>query len=105
VSATKRANAHLAKLPSELDLHVTPAQAKPYLGRYSNAELGPLTIAIDDGKLMARAPSYWAELAPKLNKNASTSLITISPGLIGLDFLVSKRNGKSAIALNDGQHE
>jgi hypothetical protein len=79
--------------------------AKPYLGRYINTDLGRLTIAFEGSKLMARATSFWWELAPKLNKDGSTSLITVSPGLIGLEFLVSQRDGKSAIVLNDSQHE
>ena len=104
-SAAKRSDEDLAKLRSELGLQVTPAQAKPFLGHYANADLGPLTVGYEGGKLMARATSIWSEVAPKRNKDGTTSLITISPGFTGLDLLVTTRGGKRAVVLNDRQHE
>lgn len=104
-SAAKRADEDRAKLRSEVDLRVTPAQAAPYLGSYGNADLGSLTIAFEGDKLMARATSIWSEVAPKRNKDGTTSLVMVSPGLFGMDLLVTSRNGKRALVLNDSQHE
>lgn len=104
-STARRANEALAKLRGELDLPMTPAQAKPVLGSYANPDLGPLTVAYEGGKLMARATSIWSEAATKRNKDGTTSLVTISPGAGGMVFLVASRNGKRALVLNDAQHE
>lgn len=104
-SAARRADEDRAKLRSEVDLRVTPAQATPYLGSYGNADLGPLTIAFEGDKLMARATSIWSEVAPKRNKDGTTSLVMVSPGLFGMDLLVTSRDGKRALVLNDSQHE
>jgi hypothetical protein len=53
----------------------------------------------------ARATSIWSEIAPKRNKDGTTSLITISPGIGGLDLLVATRSNRRALVLNDAQHE
>ena len=104
-SAAKRSDEELTKLRSEVDLTVTPVQAKPYVGSYTNADLGRLAVGYEGGKLTARATSIWSEVAPKRNKDGTTSLVTIAPGLIGLDLLVATRDGKRALVLNDSQHE
>ena len=104
-SAAKRADEDLAKMRSELDLHLPPAQATPFLGHYANADLGPLTVAYEGDRLVARATSIWSQVAPRRNKDATISLVTISPGFGGLDLLVTKRDGKRALILNDAQHE
>lgn len=104
-SAEKRSKESFAKFRSELDLNATPTQMAPYVGRYSNADLGNLTVGYENGKLMARATSIWSEVAPKRNKDGTTSLITISPGIGGLDLLAGTQNGRRSLVLNDGQHE
>lgn len=104
-SAARRADEDRVKLRSEVDLRVTPAQAAPYLGSYGNADLGSLTIAFEGDKLMARATSIWSEVAPRRNKDGTTSLVMVSPGLFGMDLLVTSRDGKRALVLNDNQHE
>lgn len=104
-SAARRADEDRVKLRSEVDLRVTPAQAAPYLGSYGNADLGSLTIAFEGDRLMARATSIWSEVALKHNKDGTTSLVMVSPGLFGMNLLVTSRDGKRALVLNDSQHE
>jgi CubicO group peptidase (beta-lactamase class C family) len=104
-SAADLATEALAKLRSELDLHVTAGGAKPFLGQYANAELGPLTVGYEDGRLMMRAASIWSEVAPRRNKDGTTSLVTTSPGIWGMDFLVRTTDAKRTLILNDAQHE
>jgi CubicO group peptidase (beta-lactamase class C family) len=104
-STARRSAEFLAKFRSELTLRVTPEAARPFLGRYANVELGPLTIAFEGDKLMARATSIWSEVATKANKDGTTSLVTISPGSSGFNILVATRDAKRALVLNDPQHE
>lgn len=95
--------ADTAKLRSEVDLHATQATAASYLGRYANADLGPLTIALEGGHLMARSNTFWSEVASKRNGDGTTSLVPISPGMYYLELLVTAKDGKRALVLNDGQ--
>jgi CubicO group peptidase (beta-lactamase class C family) len=104
-STAKRADADLAKFRSEVTLPVVPAVASKVIGRYANADLGPLTIANEGGKLMLRATSIWAEIGTKTNKDGTTSIVTVSPGFGGADMLVTTRDNKRALVLNDAQHE
>lgn len=104
-STVRRYDATFAKFRSELDLHVTADKAAPFLGRYANANLGPLSVTFEGGKLMMRATSLWSEVAPRRNGDGTTSLVMISPGIGGLRFLVTTRDGRTTLVLNDAQHE
>ena len=104
-SAAKRSKEAFAKFRSELDLTATPAQMARYVGHYTNADLGELTVGYEHRKLTARATSIWSEVAPKRNKDGTTSLVTIAPGIGGLNFLAGTRDGRRSLVLNDGQHE
>ena len=104
-SIAKRNAEELAKMRGELDLAMTPDKARPFIGRYANADLGPLTVGFEGSKLVARATSVWSEVAPRRNKDGTISLVTIAPGFSGLDLLVTTKDGKRALVLNDAQHE
>lgn len=94
-----------AKLLSELTWPVTPAQEAIVVGRYTNAELGPLTIANESGKLMMHTTAIHSELAAKKNEDGTHSLVTVSPGFWGADVLIAEREGRRVLILNDSQHE
>ena len=49
--------------------------------------------------------SGTSELATRKNEDGTVSLVTIEPGLIGVDLLVAEREGKRALVLIDAQHE
>ena len=104
-SIAKRSDEALVKFRSELDLPTMPERSRPLLGTYFNQELGALVISFDRGKLMLRATSIWSQATTKRNKDGTTSLVTISPGIGGLNFLVATRNGQQTLVLNDAQHE
>jgi CubicO group peptidase (beta-lactamase class C family) len=93
------------KLLSELTWPVEPAQEALVLGKYTNAELGPLTIAREGGKLMMHTTAIHSELATKKNEDGTHSLVTVSPGFWGADVLIAEREGKRVLILNDSQHE
>ncbi|MFS0738735.1 serine hydrolase domain-containing protein [Sphingomonas sp. 1P06PA] len=103
--AAKRAQAQAAKTNSEIDRDVSAAEAAPFVGDYASTELGPLAIRYDQGRLTMRATSIWSDLAPRRNKDGTTSLVTTSPGFIGLELLARPANGRQALVLNDAQHE
>lgn len=104
-TGAKRAEEARAKLLSELTWPVAPAQEALVLGRYMNAELGPLTLAKEGGKLMMHTTAIHSELATKRNEDGSWSLVTVDPGFWGADVLIATREGKRVLVLNDSQHE
>lgn len=64
-----------------------------------------MTVDWDGGQLMVRATSIWSEVAPKRNKDGTTSLVTISPGFGGSGLLVCTTGNRRELILNDAQHE
>ncbi len=104
-STAKRSAEALAKFRSEVTLPVAPAVADGVIGTYANADLGPLAIVRENGKLMMRATSIWSEIGTKTNKDGTTSIVTVGAGFGGADLLITKRDGKRALVLNDAQHE
>ena len=104
-TGAKRSEERRAKLLGELTWPVAPAQEALVLGRYANAELGPLTIAKENGRLMMHTTAIHAELAARKNPDGSWSLVSVSPGFWGADVLMAERDGKRALILNDSQHE
>jgi CubicO group peptidase (beta-lactamase class C family) len=93
-----------AKSKSEI-VALTPALTDSIVGLYTNAALGPMTIAREDGKVTMRTTSITSELASRKNPDGSMSIVTMTPGFMGQDALVTTRDGKPAIVLDDGQHE
>ena len=104
-TAARQSDEYLAKLRGEITYPVPNSFDAQVVGHYSNADLGPLVIAREDGRLMWHATSLSVELATKKNADGTTSVITNSPGFIGADALLTTREGKPAIVLNDNQHE
>lgn len=104
-SSAKRSADFFTKFRSEITLPFTAEAATAYVGDYSNPELGPLSVQHRAGNLMVRATSIWSDMAMRKNKDGSMSLVTISPGIAGLELLAAKRDGKRGLILNDGQHE
>lgn len=104
-SIAKSNTAWAAKFRSELIYPFPSSLVDALIGKYSNLELGPLTIAREGDKIMMRATSMWSEIASKKNEDGTISIVTISPGFIGDDMLVGTRDGKATLTLNDRQHE
>jgi CubicO group peptidase (beta-lactamase class C family) len=104
-SVARRSAEARAKLLSELVWPVPAAIEAKVLGRYANAELGPLTIAKEGGKLMMHTTAIHSELAARKNADGSTSLYTVAPGFWGSGVLIGERGGKTALILDDSQHE
>ena len=104
-TGAKRSAEARAKLLGELTWPVTAEQEAMVVGRYANAELGPLTIARENGKLMMHTTAIHSELATRKNEDGSISLTTVAPGFWGAGVLVTERGGKRALVLDDSQHE
>lgn len=104
VAVEKQSAEGLAKLNSEL-LPVPADIGATLAGTYGNAALGPLTVTYANGKARLDTTSLGSEFALRKNPDGTMSIVTTSPGFVGQDLLVATREGKTALILNDAQHE
>ncbi len=72
---------------------------------YRNDEVGELTIRYEDGETWLRAGVIDAPLATRENSDGTVSVVTIGPGAIGLEALVSGEDGARTLTIRDSQHE
>lgn len=56
-------------------------------------------------RLQFRSVSIGSDPAIKPNEDGTTSLVLVTPSVTGIELLVTEQDGKSALVLNDGQHE
>lgn len=104
-TGAKRAAESRAKLLGELTWPVAPDVEAQVLGKYFNAELGPLTVAREGDKLMMHSTALSSELAGRKNEDGTRSLFTVEPGFWGDGLLIAERDGKRVLILDDNQHE
>lgn len=104
-TGAKRSAESRAKLLSELTWPVDANVEAQVLGRYGNAELGPLTIAREGDRLMMHTTAIHSELASRKNEDGTLSLYTVAPGFWGDGVLIAERGGKRVLILDDSQHE
>ena len=104
-SLVERSDAAFAKFRSEIDY---PANADVLGGladRYSNAELGPLTVRRENGRTHLQSTTISSEVTTKKNEDGTYSVVMVSPGMLGSGILVGTKDGKRTLTLDDGQHE
>ncbi|MBC5764968.1 serine hydrolase domain-containing protein [Ramlibacter albus] len=93
------------KLRERLELPPSPAVVARLADRYENPGLGPLRIVRSGGEVTVETDAWKAALATRRNDDGTTSLITVSPGLFGLEFVVGAGDAKPPLVLRDSQHE
>jgi hypothetical protein len=72
---------------------------------YRSPELGTLVVQQAGGKTHFDLGEWRSEVASRKNDDGSISFITITPGIIGMEFVISERSGKRALIIRDAQHE
>jgi CubicO group peptidase (beta-lactamase class C family) len=101
----KRLGEDAAQRRKELAFPVPAAEAQALEGSYLNPTIGRLTLTRRDGQLVLRTASHWSQVAERTEADGSRSLVPVSPGALSFPFLVTERQGKRALVLNDNQHE
>jgi len=72
---------------------------------YANKSLGEITVR-EDGKNRVFDFGEWkSQVATRKNDDGTTTMYTIAPGLDGIEFVISERDGKRALIVRDDQHE
>ncbi len=97
-----------ADLAKERERLVVPADAtvvKGLAARYSNAQLGPISVLNGGGATTFDFDVWKSEVASRKNDDGTISLITIDPTNGGFEFVVGQQAGKRTLTLRDAQHE
>lgn len=104
-AAVKSIEADDAETRKKLITPVPKSTTTALAPAYENPDLGGLAITRKGTALMIRATAWKSEAALRKNQDKTRSLVTISPGLDGFDFVIGKDDGgKRTLTTRDGQH-
>jgi CubicO group peptidase (beta-lactamase class C family) len=84
-----------------------PADPKIAAGlayHYVSKDVGTMVFTKSEHGLTGNNGVWNVAFATKTNPDGTVSLVTASPGLTGLEFVVATENGQRALILRDGQH-
>jgi CubicO group peptidase (beta-lactamase class C family) len=96
------------EMAAERRLLTVPADTKAgeMLGvRYVNPALGPIVVSREGGNTVFDLGAFPSEVGSRVNPDGTTSLITIVPGMNGLEYVVGSSGAKRSLTLRDMQHE
>ncbi len=72
---------------------------------YSNPSLGHLTVQRNGPNVVFQFGMWSTPVATRKNPDGTVSFMSIGPGIIGLQFAPSTKDGKRTLITRDGQHE
>ena len=81
-----------------------PKIASGLAARYTSADLGSMVFTRSPRGLSGSNGVWSVYFATKANPDGTVSLVTASPGLTGIEFVVANEDGKRALVVRDGQH-
>jgi hypothetical protein len=96
------------EMAADRRLLTVPADTKAgeMLGaRYVNPPLGAIVVSREGGKTVFDLGAFPSEVGSRLNPDGTTSLITIVPGMNGLEYVAGSSGAKRSLTLRDMQHE
>jgi len=104
----KRAENNKAILAKARERLVVPADADAagrLAGRYTSPELGELAVQRKGTSVVFDFGEWRSTVATRKNDDGTLSFMTIDPGLEGFEFVETKRGGRRALIVREGQHE
>jgi CubicO group peptidase (beta-lactamase class C family) len=96
-----------AAVAAERKQLVYPADPKIASGvaaRYTSPDLGSMVFTRSPSGLSGSNGVWSVAFATRANPDGTVSLVTASPGLTGIEFVVANEDGKRALVVRDGQH-
>ena len=81
-----------------------PAVIRDLALRYTNAAVGDILVTKSDSVLQFDFGEWSTPMATRNNPDGTKSVITTVPGFTGMEFLVSRKDGKRTLTLRDAQH-
>jgi CubicO group peptidase (beta-lactamase class C family) len=103
-SSTKR---YFESLAVDRRLQTVPADAEvtgKLAARYWNQALGEIKVVRDGGKTIFDLGEWRSEVATRKEADGSTTIVTIAPGIGGLEFVPGAKE-KRTLTTRDAQHE
>ncbi|MDX2154425.1 MAG: serine hydrolase [Bryobacteraceae bacterium] len=103
--AAENFKATMAKMRERL---VTPPDGEAsarLAASYTSPDLGSLAVRKQGTTVIFDLGEWKSSVATRKNDDGTISFITIDPGTSGFEFVESKREGKRALIVREGQHE
>jgi CubicO group peptidase (beta-lactamase class C family) len=94
-----------AKFRERLVVPADKEAAGRLAARYTSPELGDLAVRREGSSIVFDLGEWRSSVASRKNDDGTISFMTIDPGASGFEFVESKRNGKRALIVREGQHE
>jgi hypothetical protein len=88
-----------------LTVPAAAALADKLAAHYTSGPLGDIAVSRHGVATVFDFGEYASEVASRTNPDGTISLITIVPGMSGLEFVVGEQDGKRTLTTRDGQHE
>lgn len=85
----------------QLTIPADPAAAGKLAAKYDNAALGTITVTHKSGKTYFDFGALKSEMATKANPDGSVSFVTLVPGFVGFELVVTG----DTLVVRDAQHE
>jgi len=101
------AETFFAQLATERQLLTVPADAaagSALAPRYRNAALGEIAVRREGEATVFDFGEWSSEVASRANPDGTVSFLTIAPGLVGFEFVVTTASRRT-LTLRDAQHE
>jgi CubicO group peptidase (beta-lactamase class C family) len=105
-AAAQSLHAHIAAERPHLTVPAAAEVARALAPRYRNAALGELAVTSGTADDTWFDFGEWkSQVASRKNADGTISLVTIVPGMDGLEFVVGKAGGPRTLLVRDAQHE
>jgi hypothetical protein len=104
-AAAVRNKAELAEFRRRLTVPADPAARSGLAARYRNADLGRLTVNQAGDNVNFAFTAWSSDVLTHRNTDDTTSFLTVTPGIQGLEFVVGSSGGKRTLTTRDSQHE
>ena len=104
ISQAKKANDERAEFRRRLIVPAANADLAFTASEYSNPDLGRIAVEKKGVTARLRTAAWNSTVASRHNDDETISLITIDPGVDGIEFVIGKKDGKRTLTTRDGQH-
>ena len=102
-----RGKSHLEQIAADRKLLTVPAnpvESTKLTNQYSNNSLGGITVSRAGAATVFDFGEWRSEVASRKNPDGTVSFTTITPGVIGFEFVVGSGSERTLI-MRDAQHE
>ncbi len=104
-AAAARVKAQFAAERPRLTIPPAAEPARALAACYTNSDLGELIVERTGSRVRFVFPEWGTDMASRKNDDGTLSFVSITPTVIGFEFVVGETNGRPTLTTRDGQHE